>query len=53
MSRRSRGSNAWEVRASTLALNTHNLIRSIVDNLQVEPNPEKPFIALSVGELYL
>ncbi|CAB3230886.1 unnamed protein product [Arctia plantaginis] len=50
MSRRSRGSNTWEVRASTLARNTHNLIRDIVENLQVEPNPNKPLIALSVGD---
>ncbi|XP_026326823.1 tyrosine aminotransferase-like isoform X2 [Hyposmocoma kahamanoa] len=50
MSRRSRGSNVWQVRASALARNTHNLIRSIVDDLKVEPNPEKPFIALSVGD---
>lgn len=49
MSRRSRGSNTWEVRASTLARNTHNLIRDIVENLQVEPNPAKQLIALSVG----
>lgn len=50
MSRRSRGSNTWEVRASTLARNTHNLIRDIVENLQVEPNPNKRLIALSVGD---
>ncbi|XP_030036199.2 tyrosine aminotransferase [Manduca sexta] len=50
MSRRSRGSNKWEVRASTLARNTHNLIRNIVENLQVEPNPSKQLIALSVGD---
>lgn len=50
MSRRERGNQEWDVRASTLARNTHNLIRSIVENLQVEPNPTKPFIALSVGK---
>lgn len=50
MSRRSRGSQAWQVRASALANNTRNLIRSIVEHLQVEPNPEKPLIALSVGK---
>ncbi|KAI5632240.1 aminotransferase class I and II domain-containing protein [Phthorimaea operculella] len=50
MSRRSRGSLEWDVRASALARNTHNLIRGIVENLNVEPNPEKSFIALSVGD---
>ncbi|KAL0849335.1 hypothetical protein ABMA28_013650 [Loxostege sticticalis] len=50
MSGRSQGRRAWEVRASALARNTHNPIRSIVENLQVEPNPEKQLIALSVGD---
>ncbi|CAH2066998.1 unnamed protein product, partial [Iphiclides podalirius] len=50
MSQRERRNREWDVRASTLARNTHNLIRSIVENLQVEPNPSKPFIALSVGD---
>lgn len=50
MSRRLPRRQDWEVRASTLARNTHNLIRGIVENLQVEPNPEKPLIALSVGK---
>ncbi|XP_052747624.1 tyrosine aminotransferase [Galleria mellonella] len=50
MSRRSRDKQSWEVRASTLARNTHNLIRGIVENLQVEPNPNKELIALSVGD---
>ncbi|XP_072936808.1 tyrosine aminotransferase [Epargyreus clarus] len=50
MSRRSRSSQEWEVRASTLARNTSNLIRNIVENLQVEPNPDKEFIALSIGD---
>ncbi|XP_013168404.1 PREDICTED: tyrosine aminotransferase [Papilio xuthus] len=50
MSQRGRRTQEWDVRASTLARNTHNLIRSIVENLTVEPNPSKPFIALSVGD---
>ncbi|XP_068621400.1 tyrosine aminotransferase [Battus philenor] len=50
MSRRGRICQKWDVRASTLARNTHNLIRDVVENLQVEPNPCKPFIALSVGD---
>lgn len=50
MSRRSRLNEPWDVRASALARNTHNLIRDIVENLQVEPNPDKQLIALSVGK---
>ncbi|XP_045542086.1 tyrosine aminotransferase [Papilio machaon] len=50
MSQPGRRTQEWDVRASTLARNTHNLIRSIVENLTVEPNPSKPFIALSVGD---
>lgn len=50
MSRRSRDNTTWDIRASTLARNTHNLIRDVVENLQVEPNPDKPLIALSMGE---
>ncbi|CAG9098665.1 unnamed protein product [Plutella xylostella] len=50
MSRRKSVSKEWEVRASTLARKTNNLIRDIIQNLQVEPNPEKQLIALSVGD---
>ncbi|XP_028037349.1 tyrosine aminotransferase [Bombyx mandarina] len=50
MSRRSRRNPVWEVRASTLARNTRNLIREIIENLDVQPNPDKQLIALSVGD---
>nr|XP_050864766.1 tyrosine aminotransferase isoform X2 [Vespula vulgaris] len=40
----------WEVRASHIAKLTHNPIRSIVDNIVVEPNPNKRMIALSIGD---
>lgn len=50
MSHRSQAKQTWDVRASTLARNTHNLIRDIIENLQVEPNPNKQLIALSVGK---
>ncbi|CAK1550029.1 unnamed protein product [Leptosia nina] len=50
MSRRPLGRKEWDVRASTLAQNTHNTIRSIVENLRVEPNPQKDLIALSIGD---
>jgi tyrosine aminotransferase len=40
----------WQVVSSNAARNTHNPIRSIIENLRLEPNPEKPMIALSIGE---
>lgn len=40
----------WNVCASNIARRTHNPIRSIVENIVVEPNPNKPMIALSIGE---
>ncbi|XP_047366850.1 tyrosine aminotransferase [Vespa velutina] len=40
----------WEVQASHIAKQTHNPIRSIVDNIVVEPNPNKRMIALSIGD---
>ena len=41
----------WNVSASLIASRTHNPIRSIVENIVIEPNPEKPMIALSIGKL--
>ncbi|XP_043275577.1 tyrosine aminotransferase [Venturia canescens] len=40
----------WNVRASNIAKRTHNPIRSIVENIVVEPNPDKQMIALSIGD---
>ncbi|XP_043524308.1 tyrosine aminotransferase-like isoform X2 [Frieseomelitta varia] len=40
----------WNVRASDIARNTHNPIRSIVESLVVEPNPAKSMISLSIGD---
>ncbi|KAJ8679485.1 hypothetical protein QAD02_015272 [Eretmocerus hayati] len=40
----------WNVRASLIAKRTHNPIREIVENIVVEPNPEKHMIALSIGD---
>lgn len=40
----------WKVEASDIAKRTHNPIRSIVENIVVEPNPNKKLIALSIGE---
>lgn len=41
----------WNVCASNIARKTHNPIRSIVENIVVEPNPNKSLIALSIGKL--
>lgn len=40
----------WNVEPSQFSLNTLNPIRAIVEHLKIEPNPEKAFIPLSVGE---
>ncbi|KAI4465615.1 tyrosine aminotransferase [Holotrichia oblita] len=40
----------WKVQSSKTAKNCKNYIRGIVDNLNLEPNPEKNVIALSLGD---
>ncbi|CAG5958381.1 unnamed protein product [Menidia menidia] len=40
----------WEVKASEMAKNTLNPIRAIVDGMKLTPNPDKPMIALSIGD---
>lgn len=40
----------WNIQASDIARRTKNPIRSIVENLVVEPNPLKSIIALSIGD---
>nr|CAD7568267.1 unnamed protein product [Timema californicum] len=45
------GKTKWNVPASEIARNTNNPIRNIVENLRLDPNPDKPLIALSIGEL--
>ncbi|KYQ56763.1 Tyrosine aminotransferase [Trachymyrmex zeteki] len=40
----------WNVCASDIARKTHNPIRSIIENIVVEPNPDKKMIALSIGD---
>lgn len=40
----------WNVKATNFAKNTVNPIREIVDNLKIDPNPDKSFIPLSIGE---
>ncbi|CAL4116174.1 unnamed protein product, partial [Meganyctiphanes norvegica] len=45
-----RGKKTWDVPASSYALNTFNPIRNIVENMKINPNPEKKMIALSIGD---
>jgi len=40
----------WEVPSSTMAKNTLNPIRKIVDEMKLTPNPQKEMIALSIGD---
>lgn len=40
----------WEVKPSEMANNTLNPIRAIVDGMKLTPHPDKPMIALSIGE---
>ncbi|XP_028440137.1 tyrosine aminotransferase [Perca flavescens] len=40
----------WEVKPSEMANKTLNPIRAIVDGMKLTPNPDKPMIALSIGD---
>uniref|UniRef100_A0A673Z578 Tyrosine aminotransferase n=1 Tax=Salmo trutta TaxID=8032 RepID=A0A673Z578_SALTR len=40
----------WNIRPSEMSINTLNPIRAIVDGMKLTPNPEKPMIALSIGD---
>ncbi|XP_075214831.1 tyrosine aminotransferase [Lycorma delicatula] len=42
--------NQWDLHRSVWASSTHNPIRSLVENLHMEPNPNKKFLALSIGD---
>ena len=50
MIRNQRGT--WCVPASTVARNTHNPIRKLVDGMNLVPNKDKEMIALSIGEFH-
>lgn len=43
----------WDIKPSEMANNTLNPIRAIVDGMKLTPNPDKPMIALSIGEIAL
>ena len=40
----------WSVPCSDMAKKTNNPIRKIIDEMKLEPNPEKDMIPLSIGE---
>ncbi|EDO40513.1 predicted protein [Nematostella vectensis] len=40
----------WLIQSSVSAKNTFNPIRAIVDTMKIKPNPDKPMIALSIGD---
>ncbi|TRY82836.1 hypothetical protein DNTS_022052 [Danionella cerebrum] len=40
----------WNVKPSEMSKKTLNPIRAIVDGMTLTPNPEKPMIALSIGD---
>ena len=41
---------SWNIQASSFAVNSINPIRQIVENMNVNPNPSKPLIPLSIGD---
>lgn len=46
----SRSTGPWNLKVSSIAKNTFNPIRAIVDQMNLVPNPEKEMIALSIGD---
>ncbi|XP_072926651.1 tyrosine aminotransferase [Hemitrygon akajei] len=40
----------WNIQASEMSKRTFNPIRTIVDNMKIEPNPKKAMISLSIGD---
>lgn len=42
--------HSWNVRVSRFAENSVNPIRTIVENMKLRPNPDKPLLALSIGD---
>ena len=40
----------WNVNASSLAKNTFNPIRNILETMNIQPHPDKPMISLSIGD---
>ena len=42
--------NSWSVKPSSLAMNSVNVIRNIVEKMDIKPNPDKKMIPLSIGK---
>jgi len=42
--------HSWSIKASSLSLNSVNVIRNIVENMVITPNPDKKMIPLSIGD---
>lgn len=40
----------WKIQASTIAKRCKNKIREVVENIDLQPNPEKQVIAFSLGQ---
>ena len=40
----------WKVSASAMSKKTFNPIRNILENMDLQPNPTKPMISLSIGD---
>lgn len=47
-----KGRTSWNIKSSTLAKNTLNRIRFVVESLKIKPNPSKPMIPLSIGKFW-
>lgn len=46
-----RETKTWNVRSSNTSKNTLNPIRAVVDEMEVNPNPDKEMISLSLGNV--
>ena len=40
----------WQIESSEFAKNTSNPVRKLIEQMKIEPNPELPMIALSIGD---
>lgn len=47
-----KGRTSWNIKSSTLAKNTINRIRYVVESLKIKPNPNKAMIPLSIGKFF-
>lgn len=40
----------WHIEISDFAKNTSNPVRKLIEQMKIEPNPQLPMIALSIGD---